>query len=224
MTGRSNQDGAPFLQLEECVFDSPVPGGSVSFSLNRGQLGYLRRFSIAFQLLGIDPVISGEVRIEGRHWEEMPVAKVEDARMKIGVVFDPQRPQTAQWISNLDVDENIYLCSSFEAKRSHKVIVGKADGLARKFGLDSGLPRVRPTKASPQDLIRAQWVRALLPVWQDLLILENPLDYAPRASVEPFVEELNRIMEKGTAILWVSRSVPPFKDLGMKPDVLWDER
>ncbi|MAS96994.1 MAG: hypothetical protein CMO55_27700 [Verrucomicrobiales bacterium] len=215
--------GKPLFELVDCVFDLSYPGGAVNMALGRGEMGFLRRPPISFQLLGIDPLKSGEIRVRGNNWDSMSVTELEDTRMTISGIFDPITRLTGQWISNLDIDENVYLCPAFEANRRYSEIMSHADDLAKKFGLEKGLPKVRPIKARPEDLVRAQWVRAMLPTRVNVMLLENPLEFAPEESIESFIRELRKIRENGTAILWISRTTPPFERLGLKPDILWED-
>ena len=213
----SGENGEVILELEHVEFDSFGAGHDVSLMLKAGEMAFLHGESVYQGALGLSELPRGNVRFLGKQWEERSVKETENLRRRIGVVVNPDRPRSASWISNLDVDESVYLGASFEPGRSQSSVRTKAKELAITFGLSDGIPTTRSAQTAPGDLIRSQWIRALLPSRLDLLILENPLDSAPAASVAPFIDEIKKAMAAGTSVLWVSESPPSFDKLGLSP-------
>lgn len=208
---------AIILELDKVRFDPFETNQVVDLALAAGEMAFLRGGSIYRVILGLSEPAQGNIRFRGRRWEDRSVKETEDFRRRIGVVFDPHGPSSAGWISNLNVDENVYLGASFEQGRSQLSLRKRAKELADIFGLVEGLPTTRSAKTSPTELICSQWVRAFLVSRLDLLILENPLEFAPSTSVAAFVGEVKRAMAEGTAVLWVSEFPPAFDKLGLSP-------
>ena len=127
-------------------------------------------------------------------------------RETIGQVF--QSTHRAQWITNLDVDENIYLAEQMTGRISQPDLIAAADKLAKAFGLEE-IPDLRESKVSRDRLMRAQWVRAFLPKPLRLLILECPTFGVPTDAVRLLLKQIQRVREKGTAVIWIG---PPLSD------------
>ncbi len=206
-------DKNPVLSIADVVL--PSVGEPVDLTIWTGDLAHIAGFSIALAVLGIQPPIRGEVRFLGRTWGDRSVAETERDLGLVGTVFNPRCHPARIWVGNLDVDENVMLAAQFDPSRSSVRIAARANELAIGFGLPEGLPQGRPSATDPGDLVLSQWVRAFLRDPLRLLILENPLELAPRASVAALVREINRVRGAGGAVLWVSETVPPFAELGL---------
>jgi ABC-type sugar transport system ATPase subunit len=206
-------DTKPVLSISDTVL--PSVGEPVDLTLWPGDLAHIAGFSIALAVLGIQPTVRGEVRFLGRTWEDRSVAETERDLGLVGTVINPRCHPARIWVGNLDVDENVMLAAQFAPSRSSVRIASRANELALGFGLPEGLPQGRPSATDPGDLVLSQWVRAFLRDPLRLLILENPLELAPRASVASLVREINRVRGAGCAVLWVSETIPPFKQLGL---------
>ncbi|MBU6179281.1 MAG: hypothetical protein KGR69_06430 [Verrucomicrobia bacterium] len=206
-------ENTPVLSIMDAVL--PSAGAGVNLALRGGELAHLAGFSISSILLGIQAPARGEIRFLGRTWEERGVAETERDLRLVGTVVNPRCHPARIWVGNLDVDENVMLAAQFDPGRTSARIAARADELARRFGLAEGLPQGRHSTTDPESLVLAQWVRAFLREPLRLLILENPLELAPRGSVAAFVDEINRARDAGTAVLWISESEPPFAELGL---------
>jgi len=216
----SGIDSPPILLLTGVRFDTFLQEDPVELALGPGELAFIPGGTVAQVVLGLSRSISGQVRVHGDLWEDLSDRAAERYRRRAGSVIDPLSQTGAHWVSNLDVYENVMLGPSFEGSRNPARLRARAQELARSFGLEHGIPRSRPVTTSPMDLIRSQWVRALLPSRLDLLILENPLEFAPSESVAGFLEEVQRARSAGTAVLWVDRSFARFESLGLGVDLL----
>lgn len=150
---------------------------------------------------------AGRVLFEGREWGQRNPAEVAAARAKIGRVPDPPR-----WISNLDVDENVFLAVRHHTNWPDQKIEAEALRLARAFGLED-LPRVRPVRARPSELRVAEWVRALLGD-KVLLIFERPLRGAPEDRA-PLLGA--HVQSHGAAVIWLQDTTDPDIFDAMKP-------
>lgn len=207
-------DTTPVLSISDATL--PSAGSPVTLNLAQGGIAHLPGFSVSLALLGLQPPSRGEIRFLGRTWEERSVAETERDLRLVGTVVNPRCHPARVWVGNLDVDENVMLASQFDPARSSARVAARADELARRFGLAEGLPQGRPATTDPEALLLAQWVRAFLRDPLRLLVLENPLELAPRESVEALVREIERVRESGTAVLWISETAPPFDKLGLK--------
>ena len=211
------------LELERVQFDTVETDRFVDLALRTGEMAFLCGNSVYQVILGLREPADGRIRFRGRRWEDCSVRETEILRRRIGVVVNPDSPRSASWISNLDIDEGVILGASFEPGRSQLSLRKRAKELALAFGLAEGIPTTRSAQTAPRDLIRSQWIRALLPSRLDFLILENPLDTAPAKSVAPFIDEVKRAMAEGTSVLWVSESPPDFDRLGLSPAISFNE-
>ena len=212
------------LELENVRFDSPETDHDISLILRAGEMAFLRGEYSYGGILGLYKPAQGKIRFRGRDWEELSVRETENFRKEIGIVVNPDAPRSKSWISNLDVDENVYLGASFEPGRNQSGLRKRAKELAVSFGLSEGIPTTRSAQTFPADLIRSQWVRALLTSRLHLLILENPLESAPAKSIAPFLDEIKKAMAEGTSVLWISESPPSFETLGLTPTIFINER
>ncbi len=208
----------PVLQLESVSFDALSQRDPFNLELHAGQLAYLSGFSFGLPLMGIRPVSSGVVRFQGRTWDSRSVARVEADLRRIGTVVNPRSHPSRIWIGNLDIDENVVLAPQFDPKKEHARILGRAAELARAFGLKEGLPATRPPETARREAILSQWVRAFLPDPLDLLILENPVEFADGEGVAAFVAEVKRALDAGAAAVWIDESPPDFSKLGLRAD------
>lgn len=146
--------------------------------------------------LGLIDPDAGAVRCEGQDWRGLPSHIAAERRLRIGRVF-----QHRGFLSNLDMDENVWLSERMRGRNLHAVRE-EADALARRFGLD-GLPGDRPAHAGRDKLMRAQWVRALLGE-PFLLVLEYPERDVETRHLKALVTEVEKAIERGAAALWIT--------------------
>ncbi len=212
----------PILEFEEVVFNGNKTKTPIEMSLASGELAFLKSRSVWTQISGIEDVVSGEIRFLSESWDSRSVSDCEDDRRTIGTVVNPRSQSSARWVTNLDVNENVKLSASFDQKRSQNSIDERVRELTEQFGLEGGLPVLRPSRVGDADLIRAQWVRAFLPDPLNLLVLENPLFHAPASARELLIEAVKGALDAGVAVLWVAEIKPSFSNLGLEPDLLLD--
>jgi len=81
-------------------------------------------------------IVEGRIQVFGRTWDERSVVDLEEGRSSIGTVVNPRSKASANWLTSLDVDENVTLSAEFDRKRSHASIMKKAANFAKQFALD----------------------------------------------------------------------------------------
>ena len=217
--GEANPDSRMVLEFEGLVVD---PGDKpLDLQLRGGAFAFLKHRPISACLLGLQEPTRGKIEFLGKAWQERSVAGLEEDRRKIGQVIDCRRRDgEASWVNNLNVDENVFLAASFQPRRAYRAIEKRAADLAEKFGFESGLPGVRPSRATPSELIRAQWVRAFLPDPLELLFLESPTARASAEHVGRLGEAIREALDSGVAVLWVSEAETPDSVLDFSPEIL----
>jgi len=208
------QEGAPVLEFDGVHGEEG--GEEISFRLHGGELALVRIYDrdrscdLADIATGLEDPAAGIVRFEGAAWRDRVPRDLGPARTRIGRVFS----RTA-WISNLDVDENITLIHRHFTKRPESEIYAEAAALAREVGLPD-LPRKRPAWVSPEELERAQWVRALCGR-RSLLVLEHPWQETPPSAREAFLAALEKRREQGAAVLWLVESDSELGNASIRP-------
>lgn len=218
MTNVSAKEQPPIIEFSEVILDLQSAASPLSFAVCEGEVAFLRAESLAFVALGIQQAYAGEIKIMGKTWESRSVRSVEIDRRRISYVVDPDSETSAEWVGNLDVDENVLLGSLFERRKGSKTSISKMNELASRLGLEKGVPSSRPDSTSVADLVRAQWVRAFLPDNLVMVILENPLEGAPRKSIPGFIELIQEAKSSGVAFIWVSEEKPDFEEIGLIPE------
>lgn len=153
---------------------------------------------------------AGRVLFEGRTWRERTHDERIAARHRIGRVHEGM-----EWVSNLDVDENVILAECHHTGRPEDEIVAEALGLAARFGLDELPDRRRPLVAR-LDLRVFALVRALLGAPR-LLLLERPLRDSPESFFDPLAACLAEARAGGAAVLWTTDSTRVFEDPRWEP-------
>ncbi len=218
MTKSGDSARAPVVEFSDVVLDFQSASAPLRFVLHGGQFAYLRSSSLALVALGIRQAYAGEIKIFGETWESRSVRAVEIDRRRVSYVADSDSETTTEWVGNLDVDENVLLGSLFDRGMGSQAAVEKMEKLASRIGLEKGVPSSRPDSTSAADLVRSQWVRAFMPDDLALVILENPLEGAPRKSVPEFVHLVQESLSNGVAVIWVGEERPDFEKLGLIPE------
>ncbi len=208
----------PVVEFSEVVLDFQSASSPLSFVLHPGEFAFLKAEALALVALGIRQAYAGEIRIFGETWESRTVRSVEGDRRRISYVADSDSETTTEWVGNLDVDENVLLGSLFDRGIGSKAAYAKMEKLAARLGLDKGVPSTRPDSTSVADLVRSQWVRAFMPDDLALVILENPLEGAPRKFIPDFIDMVRESLSNGVAVIWVSGERPDFDKLGLIPE------
>ena len=118
-------------------------------------------------------------------------------RAIIGRVHD-----RAEWIPNLDLDENVLLAQRHHTSRGEREIREEAAGLARGFGLET-LPARRVHLVGRRDLAAAACVRAFLggPV---LVMLDRPARGMSGSLRPALVETVASARRRGAAVVWIT--------------------
>jgi ABC-type multidrug transport system ATPase subunit len=190
-----------------------APDDCFDFTLCQGELAVFE-IPVGYALpdisglaTGLASPARGKVTFCGTEWREIDQTSGGQQRETIGQVF--QSNHRAHWITNLDVDENVYLAEQMTGRISQLDLVAAADKLAKAFGLEE-IPGLRASKVSRDRLMRAQWVRAFLPNPLRLLILECPTSGVHSDAVRLLARQIELIREKKTAVVWIG---PPLSDL-----------
>jgi phospholipid/cholesterol/gamma-HCH transport system ATP-binding protein len=152
---------------------------------------------LADAALGLMPLARGEVRFEGRTWEAASADELATARSRIRRIFEDR-----EWVSNLDLDENITLAERHHTNRPVEEIVLEATEWGKCFKWQA-LPTQRPTWVSRHDRMIGQWVRALLGQ-PALLLLERPSHDVDAGLVDAFVQAVETKRKSGAAIVWLT--------------------
>lgn len=197
----------PLLTFQHVTLEASPPYDAglrdVSLALAPGALALVRLpqgttvTPLADLACGVIAPEQGEVAFQGASWNGQGADQEATRRGLIGRVFE-----RAGWLSNLDVDENITLARRYHERWEPAEALRQAQDLALRLGLP-GVPAGRPALVPRGELLRAQWVRALLgePV---LLLLERPVRDLPSAWVAPLVAEVQRRRAAGVAVLWLT--------------------
>lgn len=200
-------------------YETGVTG--VSFVLSPGDLALIRLSyaarvtPLADLACGVVDPDAGEVLFGGVAWAATGADRQAEQRGRVGRVFE-----RAGWLSNLDVDENVTLARRYHERMDPAAALAAAQELALRLGLPA-LPAGRPAGAPRGDLLRAQWVRALMgePL---LLLLERPGRDLASGAVDPLVAELNRRRAKGAAVLWLTDEHERIEEADMRPTLKFD--
>lgn len=153
---------------------------------------------------------AGKASYGGRDWRHTLATRAQMQRGQIGRIFDG-----TSWVSNLDIDENILLPQRHHCSITDAQLRANAELLAKSFGLN-GLPGVRPSQASPQELRRCACVRAFLGE-PKLLLLERPEHGLFPALMAPLLLNIHTARERGGAALWITNLTEVFDNPELKP-------
>ena len=153
---------------------------------------------------------AGKASYGGRDWRHTLATRAQMQRGQIGRIFDG-----TSWVSNLDIDENILLPQRHHCSITDAQLRANAELLAKSFGLN-GLPGVRPSQASPQELRRCACVRAFLGE-PKLLLLERPEHGLFPALMAPLLLNIHAARERGGAALWITNLTEVFDNPELKP-------
>lgn len=208
------------LRLEQVSLAEDLPYDSklrdATFALRPGDLMLVLLapgdwdHPLADLISGLVPTESGSLRIFDHAWAEWSLDHQARARGRIGRVFEGNG-----WLSNLDIDENIILAQRHHTYRSEDEIRAEALGLAAQAGLHA-LPESRAALTPPDDLRKAEWVRAALgDPW--LMLLERP----GRGMDPGWMQALGTLVEqarsRGTAVVWLCESEQEWNYISSKP-------
>jgi phospholipid/cholesterol/gamma-HCH transport system ATP-binding protein len=195
-------------------YDSAI--WDVSFSLAPGELVLVRLdathalLPLADAAQGLVEPGEGTVEFAGEDWSSMKAWRVAELRGQIGRIFEERG-----WISNLDIEENLFLSQEYHTKRRESEIAREAAMLSRLFGLP-GIPRGRPAQVRPMDLQRAACERAFLGRPQ-LLILESPTTAAAPDMLAALINASREARSRGAGILWTTSELSVWNDAGLRP-------
>jgi phospholipid/cholesterol/gamma-HCH transport system ATP-binding protein len=195
-------------------FDTALNG--CTFALARGELLLVRlereyvRVPIADAACGLIDPTAGVVRFQGVDWQRLGAGASCRARGRIGRVFEGPN-----WVSNLDVDENVLLAQRHHTHRSDADLSAEADRIARDMGMP-GLPKGRPAGVGRLELARSAVVRALMGS-PDLLLLERPEAGVWTELVPALVGALSRARDRGAAVVWLTNYYDVWTDKTIQP-------
>jgi phospholipid/cholesterol/gamma-HCH transport system ATP-binding protein len=166
---------------------------------------------------GLVAPLQGTVRFLGEDWQTMAPDRVAAQRGKIGRVFEGDN-----WLSDLDVDQDLTLAQRHHTRRPVTEIEQEATQLCRVFGL-AELPRGRVSNARRQDLQKAACVRAFLgaPL---LLLLENPTAGIYAEVIAPLIDTVREARRRGAAVLWTTHELPVWSHPALHATARWRMR
>lgn len=213
-------DATPILEFIDLTVEGGHPYDSglwgASFSLNAGELMMVHlehehaRVPLADAAQGLEEPSAGVVRFCGRDWRAMGEAEANEARGRIGRVFEEPG-----WVSELGVDENILLAARHHTRRGEAELRDEAATLAQAYSLP-GLPRGRPTDVHRQDLKRAACVRAFLGEPR-LVLLERPTAGVYPEIMPPLMASIRMARGRGAAVVWLTEDLDVWNDPGIRP-------
>lgn len=182
------------------------PGGLLMVLLQREQ----ERLPLGDAAEGLVPPEHGTVAFLGEDWQGMSADRAAAQRGKIGRVFEGE-----EWVSHLEVDENILLAQKHHTQRSEQHIMEEALNFARMFGLP-GLPRGRPANVRRLDLRKAQCISAFLgqPL---LIILEQPARGMQAELMAPLVNAVHSSRKRGASVIWTTGDLQIWSNPGLRP-------
>jgi phospholipid/cholesterol/gamma-HCH transport system ATP-binding protein len=196
----------PILELAMAVVEPELDlaiNVPLSLRLQPGECALIeaadvRQFAIFADLCsGLIEPHSGEVRILGRDWQDLPDDYAAAMRGRIGRVFT-----NGAWVPFLVVETSILLPLLHHTRQDRDDLRREALALAQQFGLP-GLPLDRPGDLSPADLDRAALVRAFLGE-PHLVLVEDQSDMSGHFSSAIF-NAIAATCDRGGAVVWLAR-------------------
>ncbi|MCE1196121.1 sugar ABC transporter ATP-binding protein [bacterium] len=215
--------------LEVRDFSSGRSFKDVSFSLRRGEiLGFFGlvgagRSEIMKSLLGLDPLDSGEMSLNG--------AKVRfsspSAALAQGVAYVPEDRQSQGLVLQMGIDHNICLPQTARLAAGGFVAAKAEAALAREYG---GKMEIRAagwdeaamnlSGGNQQKVVLAKW----LATKPRVLILDEPtkgIDVGTKAAVHEFMSQL---AAEGMAIIMISSELPEIMGMADRVAVMHEGR
>ncbi len=187
----------PGLEPKAKTFDFELRAGEIALFCSDSKS---KPPEIANLAMGIHRPAEGSISFRQQNWAEIEAPEMLHLRCQIGRVFAPRG--VASWVQNLDVDENVMVAQFFRPGQTSLDVLERTNRLAGRFGFKH-LPQGRPSTTSAEELTRAQWVRAFLPVPLRLLILERPGFRLSSSELQPLIRQINEVRNEGTAVLWI---------------------
>lgn len=185
----------------------------VSFSLRKGEiLGFFGlvgagRSEIMKALLGLDPLDSGEVKLDGKNVKFSNPS----AALAHGVAYVPEDRQSQGLVLQLGIDHNICLPQTARLAVGGFVAAKAEDALAREYGSKMEIRAAGWSEAAmnlsggnQQKVVLAKW----LATKPRVLILDEPtkgIDVGTKAAVHEFMSQL---AAEGMAIIMISSELP----------------
>lgn len=157
-------------------------------------------------LLGLQEPEEGRVWWQGRDWRTLRPWEAEAARAEIGIIW-----KSGGVLSNLDVDENVWLPLSYHRKNA----AARVEKWARYFGVWP-LPSIRYWNAGDRVGRAALWVRGLATA-EKMLMLDRPCMDCPEEERELLFSAVRDIHAAGVAVVWMDavRDARVMQVLGM---------
>src|SRR5689334_23199822 len=203
--------GEPLVELRGVT--GPRKPRNVDLVIHRGEVvgvaGLLGsgRSALARVLCGIDPVVSGEIRIAGK---PVRIAGPRDA-IKAGIALIPEDRRRQGFVAEHSVASNICLPVIDKLSSNGWVLAGKARRLA-----DEQIGRLRVKTASPDSPIRtlsggnaqkvviAKWLAAEPRV----IVLDEPTAGIDIGSKSEIVALIRELASQGKAVIIISSELP----------------
>ncbi|MBO6038020.1 MAG: ABC transporter ATP-binding protein [Acetobacter sp.] len=197
----------PLLELNKAVpsfEESGLPPVPFNMRLMPGDCVFVdvydisRATTFADVCSGLVPLESGNVQFMGLDWCRLKEKEINSLRGRIGRIT-----KRRSWPDFIPVHMAIMLQQLHHTTVSQETLLFEASVLAEQFGLP-GLPTVNPNMMSMMDLCRASCVRALLGKPQ-LLLLEEPMEGAPKELIDAFLRAVTRARDYGAGVVWLAR-------------------
>ena len=215
--------------LEVKDFSSGRSFSDVSFSLRKGEiLGFFGlvgagRSEIMKSLLGLDPLDSGEVKLDGRN------VKFSNPSVALahGVAYVPEDRQSQGLVLPLGIDNNICLPQTASLAVGGFVARKAEAALAREYGSKMEIRAASWDEAAmnlsggnQQKVVLAKW----LATKPRVLILDEPtkgIDVGTKAAVHEFMSQL---AAEGLAIIMISSELPEVMGMADRVAVMHEGR
>ena len=156
-----------------------------------------RSAAFADAACGLAPPAAGRVRFLGHDWAGVSPDASNALRGLMGRLLPD-----GGWLDQFSTADNVILQRLHHGTRGRRHLLAEAAALARHFGLP-GIPLARPSLLTLEDRRRAGLVRAFLGTPR--LVLVEPLPHlADPEFLEPLVNALRRLRDRGGAALWLT--------------------
>ncbi len=222
----ADADAAPGAEVLT-VRDLTCPGKfeDVSFSLRAGEVLGLAglvgagRSEIAKAVFGLEPNVSGEIRVHGS------IARIRSARdaMKLGIGLVPEDRKLQGLVLSMSAVENVTLpllesvsAKSLIRKRDERAVAQKYFDRLRVKIANVDAPASGLSGGNQQKLVLARWLAA----GSRILILDEPtrgVDVGAKAELHAWIDQL---AAEGHAILLISSELPELLHLSTRIIVL----
>lgn len=172
-----------------------VEAGDLVMVLVQESRPSIQRDPLADVIQGLVDPRDGRVAFDGVDWRGVGPDRAAELRSRIGR-FQEYRGL----ISNLDIDENIFLAQLHHTRKPLEAIREEAEDLARRFRLGE-IPSTRPAASPPSVVHAAKLIRAFMGKPR-LVLLERPEEGAKPETLAALTDVVAWIRGEGKAAVW----------------------